>query len=107
MGITDGMKVVKAICVKVEKPSFNRRGGVQHYLFPTHSAVLLSLPRRLEAIHSWPHVTTLLTVVYTWPQVTVTNLSTVVTPARSIDELVPVTLGLPANSQLGLKKSLR
>ena len=44
----------ESIYVKLERPSLNRGGGLWHYLSPTYSAVLSSLPDSLTS--TWAHV---------------------------------------------------
>lgn len=57
----------------------------------TSSAVLTSLPRRLN-IHAWPHLTAPATFVHTWPQATPKALTTAVTqPGALTTETVSVT----------------
>ncbi len=58
--------VKEAIYVKVEKPSFQRGGGLQHHLSLIYNATLSSLPRRFNnltsknnggsqmLVHRWP-----------------------------------------------------
>ncbi len=59
--------VKETICVKVEKPSLNRGGGLRHHLSPIYSAALSSPPRRFNNLTSKNNgrsqMTTLMTVV--------------------------------------------
>ena len=40
--------VKEAIYIKLERPSLNRGGGLQHHLSPFYNAVLSSLPKQLN-----------------------------------------------------------